>query len=294
MIVSASRRTDIPAFHMDWFAARLNEQYALSQNPMNARQIRRIDFKPEETAFVVWTKNAAPLLNYLDLLSPYPYYIQFTITPYGPDMEPGLPSKCVLANTMQVLAEKIGRERIVWRYDPIIFSQKMNTDWHVEHFDQLSETLRGASERCQISFVDVYRCMRRRFIAAGLRAPHALEKRALTSKLAALGKARGFAVAACCEPDLSDLVPEACCIDAGFLSDIAGRPIADKPDRNQRPFCGCSASVDIGMYDSCGHDCLYCYAIRSQKTVANRLGDRNAASPLLCVPTEDVQDELGG
>ena len=94
MIISCSRRTDIPAFYSDWFFNRMREGYVLVRNPMNPRQVRNVSLAPSDVDCIVfWTKNPAPMLDKLQLLQDYNYYFQFTLTPYGKDIEPNLPPK---------------------------------------------------------------------------------------------------------------------------------------------------------------------------------------------------------
>lgn len=281
MIVSASRRTDIPALYADWLVERLREGYALAQNPMNARQIRRVVLQPENTEFVFWTKNAQPLLSCLSLLQPFPYYVQFTITPYGREIEPGLPPQTERLQTFRRLSDAIGPDRIVWRCDPLFWGRNISTDWLTGQFIQLAEALSGWTRRCTISFVDVYRCMARRFADAGLRPGEPEEKLELAKALQTAASERGLLLAACCEPDLEGILPPAHCIDAELLAEIAGRDVPAHRDRNQRPLCGCSASVDIGVYGSCLHGCVYCYALRSTRTPAERYARLDISNPLL-------------
>jgi hypothetical protein len=122
MIISVSRRTDIPAFYADWFVNRLNAGYCLVQNPFNSAQIRRVSLLPDDVdGIVLWTKNAAPLLPNISVLDPFPYYFQYSITPYRKDIEHSLADKRSTVNPAFLeLAKHIGSERMIWRYDPII------------------------------------------------------------------------------------------------------------------------------------------------------------------------------
>ena len=125
MIISASRRTDIPAYYADWFFRRLQERYALVRNPMNPRHVSRVDLSPEAVeGIVLWTKDPSPMLDRLDVLKDYLYYFQFTLTPYDTDMEANLPPKRALVDTLKKLSDSIGPERVIWRYDPILFNPR--------------------------------------------------------------------------------------------------------------------------------------------------------------------------
>lgn len=134
MIISASRRTDIPNYYSEWFLNRLKEGFVYVRNPMNARQISKVDITPEAVDCVVfWTKNPAPMLNKLNRLKGYHYYFQFTVTSYEKDVEPAVPSKGYeIIDTFRRLSDKIGRERVIWRYDPILLNGKYNMNHHVD------------------------------------------------------------------------------------------------------------------------------------------------------------------
>ena len=127
MIISASRRTDLPAYYSKWFFRRLQEGYVLVRNPVNPRQVSRVSLSPEVVdGFVFWTKNPAPMIPWLDKLPDCPYYFQVTLTPYDEQIERYLPSKRkVILPAMCQLARQIGPERVVWRYDPVFLTGKI-------------------------------------------------------------------------------------------------------------------------------------------------------------------------
>ena len=157
MIVSVSRRTDIPAFYSDWFFNRLQEGFVHGINPFNRKQVSEISLRPEDVdCFVFWTKNPAPMLDRLDLLTGYNFYFQFTLTPYGRDAEPGLPDTQELVEVFHRLSAAVGRDRVVWRYDPVFLSEKYTMDFHAAAFRQLAEILHEDTDLCVISFVDLY------------------------------------------------------------------------------------------------------------------------------------------
>ncbi len=163
MIISASRRTDIPAYYSDWFFNRIKEQYVLARNPRNFRRISRVPLSPNVVdGIVFWTKNPAPMLAKLDKLKDYTFYFQFTLTPYGRDMEPGIGSKQdSIIPSFQRLADTIGPERVIWRYDPVLLSDVYTEKYHLKHFEKLAGRLSGYTRRCTISFLDMYRNTKR-------------------------------------------------------------------------------------------------------------------------------------
>lgn len=281
MIVSASRRTDIPAFHMDWLTARVREGFACSQNPRNPRQIRRVELNPDSTQLVLWTKNAAPMLQYLPVLEPFAYYVQYTLTPYGAEIEPGLPDRQRRVDTFRRLSDILGPHRVVWRCDPFLWGSGISTEWLTDQYGSLAQALSGWTETCIISFVDLYRCMQRRFSSQGLRPGTAEEKTQIALAVQRISQDCGMQAAACCESGPGGVLPPAHCIDAGLLSRLAGTSLPAAKDRSQRPHCLCSSSVDIGAYDTCRHGCVYCYAQHHKTVPAAEEIRCDPASPLL-------------
>ncbi|MCP5103597.1 MAG: DUF1848 domain-containing protein, partial [bacterium] len=129
MIISASRRTDIPAFYSRWFFNRLKEGFVMVRNPVNPRMVSRIDLNREPIdAIVFWTKNPREMMKRLDELKEIPYYFLFTVTAYGSDLEKYLAPKDEVIDTFIELSQRIGRERVIWRYDPILLSDKIDED----------------------------------------------------------------------------------------------------------------------------------------------------------------------
>ena len=160
MIISASRRTDIPAFHAAWFLQAVREGSCRVANPFNPAQVSEISLRPEAVdALVFWTRNAAPLLPHLAELDArgYRYYFLYTLTGYPRVLEPGVPPREEALATMRRLAECLGPDRLIWRYDPIILTTITPPAYHAENFARLAATLRGATSRVKISFFDEYR-----------------------------------------------------------------------------------------------------------------------------------------
>jgi hypothetical protein len=158
MIISVSRRTDIPAYYAKWFYRRLKEKSVLVRNPMNIHLISKIDLSPDVVdGIVFWTKNPAPMLERLDELRAYTYYFQFTLNAYGKDIEPNVPSKNdIVIPTFQKLSQRIGKDKVIWRYDPILFNTDYTTAYHLKFFKSLAVKLAGYTEKCTVSFLDFY------------------------------------------------------------------------------------------------------------------------------------------
>ena len=150
MIISASRRTDIPAFYSDWFLNRIKERFVFVRNPINAHQISQISLSPDVVDCIVfWTKNPKPMLSKLDELKDYNYYFQFTLNSYSKDIEPNVPLKNTeVIETFKALSDKVGTNRVIWRYDPIIINEKYTIDYHIEYFEKLAHFLNGKFKNC--------------------------------------------------------------------------------------------------------------------------------------------------
>ena len=158
MILSVSRRTDIPAFYSDWFFNRIREGFVYVRNPMNIHKISKIKLSPDVIDCIVfWSKNPCPMLSRLDELQPYMYYFQFTINPYDMKLEQNVPTKNGIIETFRVLSDKIGPERVIWRYDPIILTDSISMNYHVKYFEELAKRLQGYTYTCVISFLDLYK-----------------------------------------------------------------------------------------------------------------------------------------
>ncbi len=292
MILSVSRRTDIPAFYGEWFFNRLRAGAVLVRNPMNPHQISRIPLTPEALdCMVFWTKNPAPMLSRLDELDGFgvPYLFQFTLTPYGRTLEPGLPPKEQVLETFQALSRRLGPERVLWRCDPIVLNQEWDIPRHIQAFRMLCQALRGYTSRCTISFVDAYGKLRSAYRQGLLREISPGEMKELGRELAAVGAEAGIPLQTCCEAaDLTGFgIASGSCIDRKALERLCGYPITAKPDNAQRPGCGCLQSVDIGAYDTCRHGCIYCYACGREPQA------HDPASPLLAgtlAPEDRVTD----
>ena len=159
MIISASRRTDIPAYYPAWFCNRIREGFVCVRNPMNFHQVSRISLSPDVVdGIVFWTKNPLPLMSRLEELRAYPFYFQFTLTPYGKDVESvRAQQKRCNPSYLSGAFRRIGPERVIWRYDPILFTDRYTMDYHITFFSQLARRLEGYTHKCIISFVDLYR-----------------------------------------------------------------------------------------------------------------------------------------
>lgn len=283
MILSVSRRTDIPNYYCDWFFNRLKEGFVYVRNPFNAGRISRIPLNPELVdCMVFWTKNPAPMLERLGELKGYEYYFQFTLTGYGPDVEPGLPDKRkALIPAFRRLSAAIGPKRVIWRYDPIFISESCTPDYHIRAFGELSRALEGMTERVVISFLDPYARIKKWMDGMKAGPPDRETAEWLAVRMAEMAGSRGMRIETCAE--LGDFerfgIRHGSCIDRQLIGELLGGRLAVKKDGNQRAECGCAKSVDIGAYHTCRNGCAYCYA--GCAPMGNRGSGWDASSPLL-------------
>ena len=286
MIISASRRTDIPSFYSEWMLNRLKEEYVLVRNPMNIHQVSKIDLSPSVVdALVFWTKNPTPMLQHLDELKDYIYYFQFTLSAYGPDVERNLPSKNkVIIPTFQKLSQEIGKEKVVWRYDPIFFNEQYTMQYHCKYFEVLASKLAGYTEKCTISFMDLYRNTERNIKPLNIVKDTREMQEELLQRFVEIARQYELYIDACAE--IGDFhkfgVEHAHCIDRERIERIGGFKLDVEKDTNQRAECGCVASIDIGAYNTCKNGCAYCYANYSSKSVETNAAKYDPSSPILC------------
>lgn len=286
MILSASYRTDIPAFYGAWFAGRLAAGYCEVKNPYSGAP-SRVSLRPEDCeGLVFWTRNAAPFQPVLEGLKAQarPFYVQFTALGYPRALDPSVIPLENAIDQIQKLSSQFGVDAVVWRYDPVVFSGLTPPEWHIRRFRRLAAQLRGYITEVVVSFMHPYRKTQRNLTVAAKqhgfawRDPPIEEKAALLQKLAGLAEEQGMTPRLCAQPELDNkgALPAAC-IDAERLSRIAGHPIP-APLQGNRPGCLCAAARDIGAYDSCLHGCRYCYAVGRHDRAAQQFRRHNPAA----------------
>lgn len=318
MILSVSRRTDIPNYYSDWFFNRIKEGFFYVRNPVNPHQISKVTLSPELVDCIVfWTKNPEPMFDRLSELDGYAYYFQFTLTGYGRDIEPGVPHKKErMIPVFQKLSDRIGSHRVVWRYDPILFNDTYTPDCHLRAFEQIASALSGYTKRCVISFVDEYARNRAAMKALGVRDidsfgrkdPEPADRpvmggqksyneneishnslKEFAAEISSIARRNGMEIHTCAEKtDLADCgIRHGSCIDRTLIEEIIGCTIKAEQDRNQRAECGCVESVEVGTYHTCPNGCRYCYANDSREKAEKNHRVYDASSPILCSRIED-------
>jgi hypothetical protein len=292
-IISASRRTDIPAFYAKWFMNRVQAGYCHWINPFNAK-VYRVSLKPEDCyAFVFWTRNSSPLIpNLRDLhRTGYHFYFHVTINGYPDWIERNSPTTEKAIAAFKRLAEEAGPDLAFWRYDPILLSTETNPDYHLNMFDRISRQLEGSTQRCYFSFVDFYGKTERSLKAVEkdrgieFERPDLDVRLSLVRRMTEMASGRGIRLYTCCGDDLLvGGVEKAHCIDWDLISKMRPEPAGKVGKGPTRQDCGCAEAADIGGYDTCVFGCRYCYATASHNAAINRLREHDPDDTILWRP----------
>lgn len=239
-----------------------------------------------------WTKNARPMMERLNELKDYHYYFQFTLNPYSQLIEKHVPKKTILLDIYKELADKIGGDRVMWRYDPILITPEITVDYHIKYFAELAKRLKGYAETCVISFVDLYKKTERNTAYLSMREPSICEIRQMACKFSEVAAATGLKLVTCSEVENLDEygIAHGCCIDKPLIERLCGYRLEVGKDKNQRKECGCVSSIDIGAYNTCQHGCAYCYANFNQQRVDILSASHNSESTLIAGEIGDNDD----
>lgn len=284
MIVSVSRRTDIPAFYSEWFYNRLKEGFVYVVNPFNRKQISRINLTLQTVdCFVFWTKDPEPMMTRLGEIKGYSYYFQFTLTAYRNDIEKNVRKKSDIIKTFIELSNRLGKEKVIWRYDPILINGDYTEAYHYKWFEQLCMKLQGYTEKCIISFLDLYAKTQRNTKSLQIKRLTEEDMKRIARNLADIGSKFNITLETCSEKiDLSEYgIKKGKCIDDQLISRIIGCDVSIKKDNTQREECGCVKSIDIGQYNTCQHFCGYCYANFNYSKVKENGEVYDSKSPIL-------------
>ena len=281
VIISASRSTDIPAFYADWLIHRIEKGYIKWKNPFNG-VILYVAFE-KARLFVIWSKNPKPMLKYLNYLDDknLNYYFQFTLNDYDNEkLEPRVPEVQSRIETFQQLSERIGKEKVIWRFDPLILTDKIGIDELLRKIESIGSQLKGYTQKLVFSFVDIksYKKVERNLKKSSILYEEFNERtmNEFAAGLRQLNENWHFELATCAEQIPleqygivhnkcidDDLIVKLFSYDKALMDFIAVK----KKDKGQRQFCGCIASKDIGAYNTCPHLCKYCYANANKETV---------------------------
>lgn len=274
MIISASYKTDLPAFYGEWLINRIRAGFCKTINPYNRHQHYLISLRKDDVnGFVFWTKNLGPFLKYLPEVQSrgFPFVVQYSINAYPRKLEFSVTDPVRAIDHVKEVSSKYGMQGVIWRYDPIVFSSETPIERHLDNFSWIASKLKGYTNEVVVSFAQIYqKTLRNMNLAAKnyafeWRDPGDDEKKSLLRKLLSIARDMRMRLTLCSQPYLlEDGVAEAHCVDAQRLSSISGMQIGAAL-KGSRKECGCFESRDIGDYDTCPHGCVYCYAVRNRE-----------------------------
>ncbi len=283
-VLSASRRTDIPAFYMDWFMACIKRKYFETVNPYNGRK-SVVPASPETVHTIVfWSKDFAPFLSgrYGERLIGMGFHLffNFTVNSEVLLLEPRVPPLKRRLQQLEALCARFGPECVTWRFDPICWFSTGGSviQNNLCDFEKIADHAAGIGiRRCITSFMDMYPKIRKRTEKEGVRKagfafvdPPVKEKIAVLLRMEGILAGSDIALFTCCEKKILELLPpesrirNASCIPNELLMALFGGRLSTRRDSGQRirAGCGCRVSTDVGSYREhpCFHGCLFCYA----------------------------------
>ncbi|MFA6074511.1 MAG: DUF1848 domain-containing protein [Negativicutes bacterium] len=300
-IITASRATDIPAYYGEWFVNRLRAGYCHWVNPFN-REVSRVSFE-KTRAIVFWTKNAVPFLKQLPAVDAAGkgYYFTYSLNDYDSEKwEPNIPAFAARIENFCELSEKLGADRVVWRFDPLILSADLDIDGLLERIERIGAHVHRYTRKLIVSFVDIaaYKKVQRNLnvLNRGIREFSPEETTKILSGIGKFADKWCIKAATCSESGnyLQYGIEPASCVDGALLRKLyphdkdlleyLSPPRAKNiftgeydsvnvamKDRGQRINCGCVVSKDIGYYDSCPAGCVYCYANSTKAKINNNI-----------------------
>ena len=274
-IISASRRTDIPAFFTDWFIKRLEQRSVLVKNPYSGR-VREVSLLPAHVhSIVLWSKDFRPLLRRIDEVEKHApnLFFHFTTTGIPKALEQQTPDMKDAVKDFIFISNRYSPGHIIWRFDPVVITDRLPFEFYEDNFARLAGALKGHTTECYFSFMEPYKKVLRNF---GKYTDHKLvelstEKRQeYAGRLSAIAEKNGMKLVACCNEYLvNGDIGMAKCIDGERLARLfKDMDLSTKPAPTRKG-CGFAQAIDIGAYDTCAHGCLYCYA-NSDKEKAKR------------------------
>ena len=268
-VISASRRTDIPAFYSEWFMSRIRAGYVRFVNPFS-KAVCRASLRPKDVAAIVfWSKNYQPLLPHLDELDAGDYRMLFHFTVNGlPSVfEPNVADVGSLVECARTLSRRYGSETVLWRYDPVLISSITSSQYHLTQFEKLCGQLEGAITKCYFSFTVFHRKVVRNAEILSNESDIVLydlprdDRIELANALASIASQHGIQMHSCCgDYLLGEKVKKAYCTDGELLHRLFTDKVGSLETYPTRNECGCCQCTDIGAYDTCIHGCVYCYA----------------------------------
>ena len=282
MILNTGSRTDIPAWYGEWFYNRVREGYVLVRNPWDPSAVTRYEISPDVVDCICFcTKNPEPMLDRLEELDAFRQVWYVTVTPYGREIEPRVPDWKQAAQSFARLSQKAGRRAVIWRYDPIFLSGRYTLEFHQKAFEIMAQRLSPHTDRCVISFLDLYRNTRKNFPEG--RELSGEDQRKLARSFSDIAAKYGLTLRSCCEGEwMKDYgIDVSGCMSRAVLERAMGEKLEVPAKKPAREGCDCLLGGDIGAYNTCPNGCVYCYANYDRRTAEENFRKHDPASPLL-------------
>lgn len=283
MIINTGGRTDTVQYYTDWLLRRFEEGYVLSRNPLFPNKVTRYELDPDIVDCVVFcSKNYKPILPRLrEITERFNTYFHYTITAYGKDIEPGVPQIEESMRTLIELSEQVGRERVAWRYDPVLLTEKYTVKRHAETFEKMAGVLAPYIDRCIFSFVEMYKKLDTNM--PELIPMFGEDKDVLARELGSIAQKYGIHIQTCgTNGDFSQYgIRPSGCMTLDILGKANGIEFKNLKHKGMREGCHCIESRDIGAYDTCLNGCKYCYANKNSQKARENYKLHDPASPLL-------------
>lgn len=283
MILNTGGRTDTVQYYTDWLLRRFEEGYVLTRNPLFPSKVQRYELSPDKVDCVVFcSKNYRPILPRLrEITDSFPTYFHYTITAYGKDIEPGVPSIKKSMETLIDLSRLVGKQRIAWRYDPVLLTKEYTIERHLETFEEMAGVLAPYIDRCIFSFVEMYKKLETNM-------PELIplsqeDMNTLAKGLGSIAQKYGIHIQTC--GTNGDYTPygihSSGCMTLDILGIANGIVFKNLKHKGLRQGCHCIESRDIGAYDTCLNGCKYCYANKNPKKAFENYKYHDPSSPLL-------------
>lgn len=283
MILNVGMRTDLVNYYGEWLENRFRAGFVYSRNPLFPNKVTKYLLSPDKIdAILFCSKNYAPFLHRLeDIARDYRLYCHYTITAYGRDVEPNVPDLATSVETLLAVEKIVGKERLAWRYDPVLLTPNYSAGTHLATFERLCRALAGHVDRCIFSFVDMYAKLERNM--PELIPLTAEQKTALAKGLGEIAGKFGIPIQTCGEQgDYSAFgIQSSACVTLGMLGRANHCTFGNIRHLGNRRGCSCIQSRDIGWYDTCPNGCRYCYANKSREAVKANIALHDPSSPLL-------------
>lgn len=283
MIINTGGRTDIVQYYTKWLLNRFEAGYVYSRNPLFGNKVTRYELVPEKVDAVHFcSKNYAPILPHITKITRrFPAYFHYTITAYGQDLEPGVPSIEESVNTLIQLSKTVGKQRLAWRYDPILLTEDYTVQTHLNTFADLAQTLTPYVDRCIFNFVEMYKKLKVNM--PELKPCTEQQKDELAKGMGEIASACGLQIQTCGNNgDFSHYgIEPSGCVTLDLVGKANGIQFRKLKHKGMRPGCGCIETRDIGAYDTCMNGCKYCYANQRPEKAFENYRYHDSESPLL-------------